>query len=357
MKPRRVPELDLLRFIAAVSVLIYHDTYRPAVNGTPSETLFGSMQLVSRFGYLGVTLFFLISGFVILWTAQGRTPAQFATSRFLRLYPSFWVAMLVTTAFLFWLAPSSSWPDAKTVLLNLTMLPGYAHVDFIDGVYWTLAVEMKFYFLVLILIVARQMKHIEKWLGLWLIGLTACELSTGHAWIESITIYPFGSLFVGGCILYLVHAEGWTVWRVAGLLWAVVLSCLDAVPQAKDFIHGVTGSGVLIAVALVLVCFTAVTAVAIRSFKIGFSGLAIALGGLTYPLYLVHNRVGKLIFAATEEYMSAYWRLLLIVATSVAIAVLIVELVEKRGVSRLARTPPIRRLMGQTQVRPVVGEA
>ena len=87
----RVFELDVLRFSAALAVVIYHLTYRQ-IDG---QYLFASADLITRFGYLGVNLFFMISGFVILWTAVGRTPAKFAISRFSRLYPIFWVSMVI----------------------------------------------------------------------------------------------------------------------------------------------------------------------------------------------------------------------------------------------------------------------
>ena len=69
----RLQILDLLRFLAAMSVVFYHMTYRPAFLGGDPSSHFPVVQAISRFGFLGVELFFLISGFVILWSASGRT--------------------------------------------------------------------------------------------------------------------------------------------------------------------------------------------------------------------------------------------------------------------------------------------
>lgn len=92
----RLPELDLLRFIAASTVVIYHFCYTPVVAGVVNTTIFGSVHDLARYGYVGVDLFFVISGFVILMTAARRSPRGFLVHRALRLYPSFWVAVGLT---------------------------------------------------------------------------------------------------------------------------------------------------------------------------------------------------------------------------------------------------------------------
>src|SRR5215468_7919943 len=158
----RVPEIDLLRFCAAAGVAIYHWCYRPVIAGMPSDTAFGFVQAVSRYGYPGVDLFFIISGFVILWSASRRGAASFIASRFSRLYPTFW-ACVALTAFVLLLtgrAPPSL--DLRAFLLNCTMIPGAIGVAYVDGVYWTLFVELKFYLLVFLAGMLLPQCHIER---------------------------------------------------------------------------------------------------------------------------------------------------------------------------------------------------
>ena len=345
VKASRIPELDLLRFVAASCVLLYHYTYRPAIGGIASESAFGALQSVTRFGYLGVTLFFIISGFVILWTAHGRAPLQFATSRFVRLYPSFWLAVLLTFGFTVALAPPARWPGYVTLLGNLSMLPGYLGMDFIDGVYWTLAVELKFYFLILVLIALRQIDRVGWWLAGWLAALTICHVTAAPGWLKSLTIFPFGSLFAGGCLLYLVHASGWTPLRAAGLGWALVLSCRAAIADAYEFMHGTTVTAVVMVVGLVAACFVVVALIASRRFKLRHAAIATSLGSLTYPLYLVHHQIGRLVFAALEPYVTPAIGVLLITALAVVISWLMAEFIERRGLRWVNRTPLLQRLM------------
>jgi len=93
-----VVELDLLRFLAALAVVLYHFTYHLRDSETAVD-LFPSIGRVGMHGYLGVNLFFMISGFVILWTARDRTPSGFVLSRITRLYPEFWIGVRLRSPF------------------------------------------------------------------------------------------------------------------------------------------------------------------------------------------------------------------------------------------------------------------
>ncbi len=158
MERDRIPELDLLRFIAAVSVVLFHAT------NWPSDP--NLLTRVATYGSLGVPLFFMISGFVILMTAQNRSGIEFINSRIARLYPSFWIAVLLSVLALTLLADDP--PSLATIVANLTMQPHAFDQPYIDMVYWTLVVEMKFYALTWLVIVTRQMKRVETLLMLWL---------------------------------------------------------------------------------------------------------------------------------------------------------------------------------------------
>ena len=92
----RFYEIDLLRFLAALSVVFYHYTYRGFTQGNYSPLEFPEIGRVTRYGYLGVELFFIISGYAVLLSAQGKTVRQFFLSRITRLYPAFWVACTLT---------------------------------------------------------------------------------------------------------------------------------------------------------------------------------------------------------------------------------------------------------------------
>ena len=96
MKSQRIAFLDGLRGVAIVGVLIFHGFVCYPEN-LPFGDKFGFAPL--RFGWVGVQLFFLISGFVIFMTLeQCQSLRQFAAKRWLRLFPAMLVASLIILA-------------------------------------------------------------------------------------------------------------------------------------------------------------------------------------------------------------------------------------------------------------------
>ncbi|NEC93307.1 acyltransferase family protein, partial [Streptomyces sp. SID12501] len=106
----------------------------------------------ASYGSLGPELFFVISGFVILMTAWGRTTVAVVASRIGRLYPSYWVAVLLTGALLLLVWSEGKHVTPGQVAANLTMLQAVVGVDHVDGVYWTLWAELRFYLLMGLLV-------------------------------------------------------------------------------------------------------------------------------------------------------------------------------------------------------------
>ena len=105
--------------------------------------------------------FFILSGFVILMSAEKKNINSFIKSRFLRLYPVYWVCLSITFLFLLLFGKPTFSPSFYDFLTNLTMLNGFFFLPCIDRVYWTLLVEMKFYFLIIFFILIRDKFNIK----------------------------------------------------------------------------------------------------------------------------------------------------------------------------------------------------
>jgi peptidoglycan/LPS O-acetylase OafA/YrhL len=164
----RFYEIDLLRFLAALSVVFFHYGFRgyAADNMTTMPYLWAAP--FTKYGYLGVHLFFIISGFVILMTASSESARAFMVSRIVRLYPAFWVCCTITFLAILFLGGtrySASW---RQYTINMTMLNNMFGVESIDGVYWSLFVEIKFYCLVLLALLMGQISNVKELLGIWL---------------------------------------------------------------------------------------------------------------------------------------------------------------------------------------------
>jgi peptidoglycan/LPS O-acetylase OafA/YrhL len=286
----RLSALDVLRFAAAMMVFFYHLTWPLPAEAGPH---FGLLSTISRFGYLGVNLFFIISGFVILWSAYGRQPLAFVISRFARLYPTFWAALVLTTVILFWLRPDAAPSSAAQFLANVTMVPGRLGYEAVDGVYWTLGTELKFYALVWLLLVIRGVEKVAWWLIPWT-ALSYCAAAFPDLpLVRSATIFPYGGYFCAGCAAFIIWRNGLRFWGGATFLLNAALSIYLAGDQIVEFVFQPSDVDVAIARTVVLISFGLVAAVALRKLRAPAASWVMALGALTYPIYLLHNAIGK----------------------------------------------------------------
>jgi peptidoglycan/LPS O-acetylase OafA/YrhL len=140
--------IDSLRGFAAISVIIYHIIeFTPPRNDLERilrSLLFDQVDL----GKIAVTVFFAVSGFVIPFSLlrRSRSPLRdFAISRFFRLYPAYWLSILGSLLILYILGNAAI--PVKATLINVTMLQQFFGVQNLIGVYWTLQIELIFYWI------------------------------------------------------------------------------------------------------------------------------------------------------------------------------------------------------------------
>ena len=146
-------------------------------------------------------------------SAEGRSAPAFLASRVGRLYPAYWVAVVITALVLHHeqqLLPV--WPRLHLagVVLNLTMFQTAFGVDHVDGVYWTLWVEWKFYLLVIgLLLVGMTRRRLLLLCLAWPLGATFALQA--HADVVAGLLEPtYAPFFCIGILLYLVHRDGWS---------------------------------------------------------------------------------------------------------------------------------------------------
>ncbi|MBL8484418.1 MAG: acyltransferase, partial [Rhodocyclaceae bacterium] len=141
-RARRLVEVDALRGIAALAVVFFHYTTR-------FDQLYPGYEppsLAMPLGHYGVNLFFIISGFVIFMTLDRTSrPMDFVMSRFSRLFPAYWTAIVLTFVVTHQLGLPGKLVGLDTLLVNVTMIQGLLGFGHVDGVYWTLEVELLFY--------------------------------------------------------------------------------------------------------------------------------------------------------------------------------------------------------------------
>lgn len=145
MSRNRFDSLDSLRAFACLFVIWQHVSehfQNVASSGLWTTALANHLD----FGRIGVIAFFCISGFVIPSSLSGdrlHAVRTFAINRFFRLYPIFWISIPPALLFV-WHATGRSIGD-PAIAANLTMLPTFFGSQSIQGLYWTLEVELFFY--------------------------------------------------------------------------------------------------------------------------------------------------------------------------------------------------------------------
>jgi peptidoglycan/LPS O-acetylase OafA/YrhL len=333
----RFTELDLLRFVAAISVLVYHykSKYIESLDGAQAEVS-KAVYGVTKFGYLGVDLFFMISGFVICASAMGRTPFQFAVSRATRIFPTLWVCSSITVITVVLLAHADPRTEASDWLAGLLLLDPALGLDFVDGVYWTLLVELRFYLCVLLLLYFSLFARYQFWLPLWLIAATMFLL-TGQPFFLGWAVSPeYSAHFIAGMAFFLLKRDGRPSWfPLLMLAGALPLACANAFKMAGDFMHDVTTTDRWTAAAIVAGFFAVFAVACLKRRPWQANAWILALGGMTYPLYLLHNRIGKTLFVAFHSRIGAIPLLLAISGAMLALAYSIHVFLERRIADRL----------------------
>ena len=351
----RLYEIDLLRITAALSVVIYHYTFSGYARHLTSIAYPG-LSVVTRYGYLGVDMFFTISGFVVLLSAWGRRPHEFVISRIVRLYPAYWVAVTLTTIVAITLSHGLFRVTPIQYVANMTMLNAVAHIANIDVVYWTLYAEIRFYFLIFVLAwVGITRSRVVALLWAWLAATAIIEahvLPAGLATTLDILVQSqWSHYFIAGMALCLIYRTRFS-WQLGAIL---VLAYANAVYQAINFGHLVANryhqtlhSPVIAAV--ITVIFIVMTLVAFRvTRRFGRPWFAVA-GALTYPLYLVHAYNGFVIINLIGRYLNRWVLLVVMIAGMCTVAYAIHRLIEARLAGRLKRA--LTRLAGAIERKP-----
>src|SRR5882724_5267747 len=208
----RFIEIDFLRFVAALAVMFLHYGVSP-YRDHPLPLPFSTLGPMVKYNYLGVNLFFMISGFVILMSVQGKNLQDFFISRVVRLFPAYWVCCTLTFVVILVFARDQIYTSLPRYLLNMTMLNGFVNIGGIDAVYWTLYIELKFYLLVGVLVATRQIPSIQYYLGLWL-GVSVLHLAWPSSGLSYLLIPEYSAYFIAGSVFYLIHKEGFSRYRV-----------------------------------------------------------------------------------------------------------------------------------------------
>jgi peptidoglycan/LPS O-acetylase OafA/YrhL len=296
----RVPALDLLRLAAVGAVILYHyGFWGPASHGVPQVAL-PMLAPIAQYGFLGVPVFFAISGFVIAYSAEGRTPVGFAIARFSRIYPTFVLCMTLTFTATVLFGTGHFEATSKQWLGNLFVAAPLLGQPYVDTSYWSLVIEIVFYaWVAAFTALGLFPRRIDAIIVVWLAITFANELTIDAPIFEKLFMADDSGFFAVGLLIY-QHYRG----RRGARLWALsALALGTAVFQAVhklerlDVHTGGSFDPKMVATICIVSLATVFLATRIKSVPLP-AKVVLAAGGITYPLYLLHMQLGYVILTA-----------------------------------------------------------
>lgn len=335
------PEIDALRFICAISVVFFHLTYH---TGTHRDMFW--------VGWIGVQVFFIISGFVIAQSVQDTDFKNFLRSRFLRLYPAALICALIGGLSLF--NVQNFYLDIELFISIINSILLFSNGPFIGSAYWTIPIEMSFYLLTSIYIIKNggSLMKLSLLLGLsssvyvlfyWLNvnGYINADWLEFEYSIANATLLRHGIYFaIGICLfqIYIVNRNG--VFRHTLLILACLpAAALEIHARSIEIIQNISLPTLdtktdwlyplLILIGSILLIFFSTQKKARKDIK---NLRTIRMMGLTtYPLYLIHESIGYNIKWKIESYFeltNSIWAVLFATCCATLIACIIARYLE-----------------------------
>jgi peptidoglycan/LPS O-acetylase OafA/YrhL len=277
----RLSNLDVLRGCAALFVSFFHFD-RNGFMGVPWLCWF------TRHGYLGVDIFFVISGFVIPWALlrsgfHVADTGRFLSARFFRLYPAYFLACLVAMG-LWFLSAQTPWfkgtqPSftVTQLLANFTLSCDFQGQSWLQPVFWTLAIEAQYYILIAFcfpLLASQSLRIRLASLIVW--------ISLPVLFGASSTVFSYTALFGMGVICFMFRTN--LIDRTH--FWVLTLGCVVIHTVTNHWINASVGLMALLAIMYLP--------------KIN-SRILIWVGTVSYSLYLLHIPFGGRIVNLAER--------------------------------------------------------
>lgn len=303
----RVFEVDLLRFVAAVAVVFFHWSFRGAAADGLSTFSYPSLWPTAQYGYLGVDLFFMISGFVIIMTASSGSLKRFVASRIARLYPAFWACCTITAVVAWLWGQQTTSVTFVQYLINLTMLSGFVHVPSVDGAYWSLFVEIRFYAWVALALAIGLLPRLELLLWLWL-AVTGMQRVVAGGPLYALMIAQYAPFFIGGACCYLMRIDGIRASRLLMFVLSFGLATHESLHELAQMAEHYTDARFEPAWVIGGVVLIHLLMLGVATRRLGWlaSPWCQALGTLTYPLYLLHQNIGYIVLSRLQGLLNPH---------------------------------------------------
>lgn len=358
----RLDALDGMRGLAALLVVVYHFTARwtPPTNAEClypyGAGLYEQLPWLRFLGAYGVNLFFLISGFVMVMTLERSSGLpDFIVRRASRLWPTMLVCATLTTLFVngsgitHRFATTAGWTvKPADYLLSVCFIdPAFIgrilRIDgltWVDGVYWTLWIEVRFYALVAVVfwLAGSARRFAWGWLAVEALSLLVLVLSARESpwahWTAKLILQPdYLSWFTIGIAAFFY----WHGRVTLPVILMAILALIGLVVLATTHLLGTTAESLALEVAVLSTFALIILRTPLAElFRMRW---AVVLGMASYPLYMFHEKVGIVFMnALADARMPVAVIPVVVVGGLIAVALTIHRYVELPAKSALLRS-------------------
>ncbi|MES2818378.1 MAG: acyltransferase [Pseudomonadota bacterium] len=356
-----IPSIEALRALACLMVVYCHIVGRPIVifkESWPPATLVNDfiitpLGIIKNFGFLGVGLFFLISGFIVTHTGLNETRFSFFIKRIFRIYP----ALLITVGATLWLATQAAAAGmtdgaigigySNAWLAALGMEAGISKKLLLD-VSWTISIELFFYahmLALLPLLKTRPIFSIVLLIG-WSILLAQLNKLAPEFPRTISHMAAYLPIFAIGAVIYFYWSSRITLSKtaaLAALTWIALIINLTA--TRSDKLAALNSHTTQIAYAL----FIFLSALWLYQARAINNQAAVRFfANISYSLYLIHLPFSVAITAFLYPKIGLSGAILVSFAVSVVLAYSLYRLIEIPGqrIGRKLLSLNSRRLIG-----------
>ena len=327
---KRIDLLDYGRFAAALAVMATHYFSSGFINHKiTSIGRIDSLAEIAKYGYPGVEFFFIISGYVIFYSAQNKNASEFIVSRCVRLFPAFWCAVAITTVTAQFWGHGSLLVSFRQFFSNLTMFPWYFGEPYVDGVYWTLQYEWKFYISVYVVMLFVGSEWLKRLLCIWPLYIAVNQFMSND-WILSNGYYSY---FSAGALFGIIKEKRSLIPIAMLLLVFVICQKFSLHNAAKMTLKNGTYYSPIVVFGFIsgmFVFFVSLYSRGIQTQSLPWAGL---LGAMSYPIYLTHAHFGFMAISKFADESNKGWIYLATASFVLLMAYLIHIVLERRGVS------------------------
>ena len=318
----QVQIIGLLRAIAALMVCFYHFTWHTDPHGGSLYPEGHFMRDIAWQGQLGVYVFFVISGFVIPLSMyygkyQLRNFLGFMGKRLARLHPPFVASMLLYGILEISYAIADQTPlivDWAKLAGNFFLTAKFTGQEWIQDVYWTLAIEFQYY--ILVALIYPLLMHAKQ--SVWFIAIVFFTLSSelfDHD--QKQYLFFHAPVFAMGLLLFLHHIRKISdIELIIMAGWCMIETRYEMGPE--------------VAVAASITTF----AIACMHWRTSITNM---LGDASYSIYLIHGFSGAQFLYYTNRYAEGIFEKSMLLAGALALTICFALLFE-----RIIERPSIR---------------